>query len=110
MTFKELIGRADPELHDPGPAPGKRPWRRDEQSVMGEDVSYPSYPDPVTEPLREPEQLERNRLNEIAALVRTLTYGEMIELAGAIWNVKPGEDLTEASLPMTLHLWSADNG
>ena len=62
---------------------------------------------PVAVPIGKP---ERKPLDEIAALVRALTYGEMIELAEAIWSVKPGEELTEASLPMTLHLWSADNG
>ena len=51
-------------------------------------------------------ELERNRLDEIASLVRSLTYGEMIELTEAIWKIKPEGDLTEASLPGTLHRWA----
>jgi hypothetical protein len=54
------------------------------------------------------DELSRNRLNEIAALVRTLTYGEMMELAEAIWNIRSqGADaVDQSSLPMMLHLWS----
>ncbi len=52
------------------------------------------------------EDLNRNRLNEIASLVRTLTYGEMIEFAQAIWKIRPEGDIDENSLPMILHLWS----
>jgi len=53
------------------------------------------------------DQSSHNRLNEIAALVRALTYGEMIELAQAIWKIRPeGEDVNQHSLPMMLHLWS----
>ena len=51
--------------------------------------------------------LGRNRLNEIATLMRSLTYGEMIELAQAIWNIRPeGEEVDQHNLPMMLHLWS----
>lgn len=48
----------------------------------------------------------RNRLNEIASLVRSLTYGEMIELARALWNLRGQDGLDQHSLPMTLHQWS----
>ena len=52
-------------------------------------------------------RLGRDRLNEIATLVRSLTYGEMIELAQAIWKIRPdGEEVDERNLPMMLHLWS----
>lgn len=52
-------------------------------------------------------QLGRNRLNEIATLMRSLTYGEMIELAQAIWKIRPeGEEVDQHNLPMMLHLWS----
>jgi hypothetical protein len=50
--------------------------------------------------------LNRNRLNEIASLVRTLTYGEMMELADAIWKIRPEGTIDLQSLPMMLHLWS----
>jgi hypothetical protein len=55
-------------------------------------------------------RLGRNRLNEIATLVRSLTYGEMIELAQAIWKIRPeGEDVDERNLPMMLHVWSTSS-
>ena len=61
--------------------------------------------------LRRPEdELSRNRLNEIATLVRTLTYGEMMELAHAIWKIRPAKgEVDQHSLPMMLHLWSTSS-
>ena len=38
--------------------------------------------------------------------VRALTYGEMIEFAEAIWNIRPDGAIDQQSLPMMLHLWS----
>jgi hypothetical protein len=53
------------------------------------------------------EQLDRNRLDEIAALVLSLTYGEMIELADAIWKAQPeGSGITQENLSALLHRWS----
>jgi hypothetical protein len=52
------------------------------------------------------DELTRNRLNEIATLVRSLTYGEMMELAQAIWKIRPEGAIDKQSLPMMLHLWS----
>jgi hypothetical protein len=53
------------------------------------------------------EQLNRNRLDEIAALVLALTYGEMIEMASAIWQTQPdGSAITQENLPALLHRWS----
>ena len=53
------------------------------------------------------EQLDRNRLDEIAALVLSLTYGEMIELADAIWKAQPeGAGITQENLSALLHRWS----
>jgi hypothetical protein len=56
----------------------------------------------------EDELLNRNRLNEIAALVRSLTYGEMMELAQAIWKIRPegAAMVDQTTLPMMLHQWS----
>jgi hypothetical protein len=51
-------------------------------------------------------ELNRDRLKEIAILVRSLTYGEMMELTQAIWNVRPEGVIDQQSLPMRLHLWS----
>ena len=56
------------------------------------------------------DELSRNRLNEIATLMRALTFGEMIELAQAIWKIRPqGEEVDQFSLPMMLHLWSTSS-
>jgi hypothetical protein len=52
------------------------------------------------------DEMNRNRLNEIATLVRALTYGEMMELAHAISNIRPEGTIDQQSLPMMLHLWS----
>lgn len=52
-------------------------------------------------------ELSRNPLNEIATMMRALTYGEMMELAQAIWKIRPeGEGVSQDSLPMLLHRWS----
>ncbi len=53
------------------------------------------------------EQLDRKPLDEIAMLVQALTYGEMIELAEAMWKVQPeGTAVTQENLPALLHRWS----
>jgi hypothetical protein len=53
------------------------------------------------------EQLDRQPLDEIAMLVRALTYGEMIELAEGMWKVQPdGTVVTQENLPALLHKWS----
>lgn len=53
------------------------------------------------------EQLDRRPLDEIAMLVRALTYGEMIELAEGMWKVQPeGAAVTQENLPALLHRWS----
>jgi hypothetical protein len=52
-------------------------------------------------------ELGRQPLEEIARLVRALTYGEMIELAASMWKVQPeGSGLTEDNLPAMLYRWS----
>jgi hypothetical protein len=55
------------------------------------------------------DELTRNRLNEIATLVRALTYGEMMQFAHAIWKIRPEGTIDEQSLPMRLHLWSTSS-
>lgn len=53
-----------------------------------------------------------NCLDEIATLVRSLTYGEMMELAAALWTYsRPGaggDELTQNELPGMWHRWSAN--
>jgi hypothetical protein len=51
------------------------------------------------------------RLDQIAALIRSLTYGEMCELATELWN--SGDDwftALEKTLPETLHKWAVTHG
>ena len=56
------------------------------------------------------DELGGDRLNEIATLMRTLTYGEMMEFAHAIWKIRPaGAEVDQHSLPMMLHLWSTSS-
>jgi hypothetical protein len=53
-------------------------------------------------------ELVHSRLDEIAEAIRTLTYGEMLELAEAMWKANSGgSDITESDLPGVLHRWSA---
>src|ERR1700730_2495130 len=53
------------------------------------------------------EQLERRPVDEIAALMRALTYGEMMELAEGLCNVRgQGQEISKDSLPGLLHRWS----
>jgi hypothetical protein len=52
-------------------------------------------------------ELGRRRLDEIADVVRALTYGEMMELAQSMWNVRPNDsELTANNLPAVLYRWS----
>lgn len=52
------------------------------------------------------DDIKPNRLQEIATLIRALTYGEMMRLAQDLWRTRPSGALDERSLPMMLHLWS----
>ena len=46
-------------------------------------------------------------LDEIAAVVQGLTYGEMIELSGAMWKCQEeGAAITQENPPALLHRWS----
>jgi hypothetical protein len=56
----------------------------------------------------EKELNKRDPLGDIAALVRKLTYGEMVDLAAAIWAARLGNvsQIDVDSLPETLHRWS----
>jgi hypothetical protein len=64
-------------------------------------------PLPVVDLRRLEAELGRKRLDEIADVVRLLTYGEMMELAESMWNVRPSDsELTEHNLPAVLYRWS----
>ncbi len=50
-----------------------------------------------------------NRLDDIATFVRSLTYGEMMDLAAALWKMRPeGKEVTEQELPGMWHRWSTN--
>lgn len=51
-------------------------------------------------------ELNRNRLNDIAALARSLTYGEMIELADAVFGCAPQDGITRENLSAVIHRWA----
>lgn len=57
-------------------------------------------------------ELTRSRLDDIANLVRSLTYGEMIDLAEGLWNVHDREsaedEITEKTLPEIWWKWSTN--
>jgi hypothetical protein len=53
------------------------------------------------------EQLTREPLDEIATVVRGLTYGEMMEFSEALWKAQPeGSAITQENLSSLLHRWS----
>jgi len=88
----------------------------DDASYQADELHEQSYEEASAEissqvNLRKLEhELSRNPLDEIATMVRALTYGEMMELAQAIWKIRPeGEGVDQNSLPMLLHRWSTSS-
>jgi len=72
-----------------------------------EAASPPEVKRPIVDLRKLEEELGRRRLDEIADVMRALTYGEMMELAASMWNVRPdGGSLTEHNLPGVLYRWS----
>jgi hypothetical protein len=64
------------------------------------------YEEPIGCPVEE-NNIGRCRLDEIAEALRTLTYGEMLELAESMWKINlHGSEITESDLPAVLHRWS----
>ena len=75
--------------------------------VSAEDATPQEAAPPVVDLRKLEAALGRKRLDEIADFVRALTYGEMIELAESMWNVKPDDaELSESNLPAVLYRWS----
>jgi hypothetical protein len=49
-------------------------------------------------------------LDEIATVIQSLTYGEMIEFSEAMWKNRPnGSAVTLENLPELLHRWSTSH-
>jgi hypothetical protein len=72
-----------------------------------DDAASAEIGPPIVDLRKLEEELGRRRLDEIADVVRALTYGEMMELAASMWNVRPdGANLTEHNLPAVLYRWS----
>jgi hypothetical protein len=90
--------RADPRVEPRAePRPDPRIAPEENEDVMVSPINLRKFQ----------EQLNRNRLDEIAALVMALTYGEMIEMANAIWESQPdGAAITQDNLAALLHRWS----
>ena len=75
--------------------------------AAADDAAPPEINPPIVDLRRLEEELGRRRLDEIADVVRALTYGEMMELAASMWNVRPDDaNLTEHNLPAVLYRWS----
>ncbi len=84
-----------------------RPKTLRERGASLLDPDQPIEMPPVVDLKRIAAELEEKPLDRIATLVRSLTYGEMMELAEAMWKVKPGDkEVTQADLPVILHAWS----
>jgi hypothetical protein len=50
--------------------------------------------------------LNRNRFNELAVLVRALTYAEMLEFSRGLWKLRGEGKLNSETLPRVLHAWA----
>ena len=50
---------------------------------------------------------QQKPLDEIATLIKSLTYGEMMELSETIWRGQlEGSPVTQEGLPGLLHRWA----
>jgi hypothetical protein len=85
-------------------APLRDDYDEPESEVMPPETAtaYTTAPD-----TRPPSATEANRLDDIALLTCSLTYGEMMDLAAALWQMRPeGKEITEQELPGMWHRWS----
>jgi len=86
----------------------------DRGEAVGVSADSHQAPDVMGEPMgptvnlrKLQDQLNRKPLNEIAALVLALTYGEMIEFADAVWKSQPeGSAINQENIPALLHRWA----
>jgi hypothetical protein len=92
---------------EPGAVPAPSPLQLARPLPTAEEMASQEPATPAVDLRRLEEELGRKRLDEIADVVRLLTYGEMMELAETMWNVRPdGSELTEHNLPSVLYKWS----
>jgi hypothetical protein len=116
-TPREMNTRPLPEDYRP-----KNLRERDPSHQDGDHYQFDEFPEqtfaetapeiaPHVNLLKLESELSRNPLNEIATMMRALTYGEMMELAQEIWKIRPeGEGVSQDTLPMLLHRWSVSSG
>lgn len=95
------------------------PWKRTRSldDLEPTEMLSPSIdPDALLLNMKKLEQdLNRNRLDEIAQLVRDLTYGEMMTFAKAVADIVAAQhieigSLTDDAMASVLHRWSTNNG
>jgi hypothetical protein len=95
---------------EPAAAPSPPPQAlvpASQAAATPEEMAAQEPAPPVVDLRRLEAELGRKRLDEIADVVRLLTYGEMMELAETMWNVRPADsELTEHNLPAVLYRWS----
>ena len=88
------------------------PVKGDNIECSGADSVYPASISPPTNSSAvslsgRNDEPGHSRLDEIAAALRTLTYGEMLELAESMWKVNSqGSAIAESDLPNVLYRWS----
>ena len=107
---RDLDRRPRPSNHRMGmPARGSAPEHTPVEGAASSDLDA----EPVTtsgaiDLQKLQEQLAFKRpLDEIASLIRGLTYGDMIELCEMIWKEQPeASPITRENLPALLHRWS----
>jgi hypothetical protein len=110
LSVRERLTRpattAHTDFNMPVPEPNER--ERAQSFTPRAQPARAEAPTPINISMKRLEQeLQTDRLQEIATLVRALTYGEMIELSRQLHRVRPnGGALDENTLPMTLHLWA----
>ena len=92
---------------EPVAAPAPSPLLPSPPLPTAEEVASEEPADSRVDLRRLEAEMGRKRLDEIADVLRLLTYGEMMELAETMWNVRPdGSELTEHNLPAVLYKWS----
>lgn len=47
-------------------------------------------------------------IDKIAELTRSLTYGEMIDLAAELWKAAGDAEISAKTLPAILHRWASE--
>jgi hypothetical protein len=115
-TPRELDTRPIPDDYRPKNVRMRDSGDEDAEHYQADEFHEQSYSEDSTEVASQvnlhklEHELSRNPLNEIATMMRALTYGEMMELAEAIWKIRPeGEGVDQDSLPMLLHRWSTSS-